>query len=57
MSNDKQTCVNCANAEVATKIGAVTVDWSCKWRPGKRLTRHTLACLQWELKEVKHERR
>lgn len=42
------SCSNCKHAEVRTKIGAVAVDWSCKWRPGKRLTRHTLACLQWK---------
>ena len=50
--SDKQTCANCANAEVRTQIGNVAVDWSCKWRPTKRLTRHTLACLQWKPKEA-----
>ena len=46
--SDKQACANCKYAEIRTMIGSVPVDWSCKWRPGKKLTRHTLACLQWE---------
>ena len=54
---DKQTCANCKNAEVRTKIGSVAVDYSCKWRPTKKLTKHTLACLQWKAKEMKHERK
>lgn len=52
MSN-KQTCANCANAEVRTQIGNVAVDWSCKWRPAKRLTKHTLACLQYKPKDAR----
>lgn len=49
---DKQTCANCKHAEIRTMIGSVPVDYSCKWRPGKKLTRHALACLQWKQKEA-----
>lgn len=44
----EQNCANCKSAEPGTMLSAEVIDWTCKWRPGKRLTKQSLPCLQWK---------